>query len=126
MFSHIVLGCDDISVARSFYDALFAVSGCDETGIDGKGRLFYSKNNQRLVITKPINGQAASAANGGTVGLLMPSEAAVYRWYQVGVEQGGQGIEDAPGIREFNGTKKCLAYLRDPTGNKLCAYYPVD
>lgn len=126
MFSHVVLGCDDPEIARVFYDALFAVSGCDDQGVDPKGRLYYGKNNQRLVITKPINGKLTSPANGGTIGFLMASEEDVYRWHQAGVAHGGVTIEEPPGIREFNGGKKCLAYLRDPAGNKLCAYYPLD
>jgi hypothetical protein len=39
----------------------------------------------------------------------------------IGSENGGTSIEDAPGIREFEGMKMYLAYLRDPSGNKLCA-----
>ena len=39
---------------------------------------------------------------------------------------GGTAIEDPPGVREGNGMKLYLAYLRDPDGNKLCALHRLD
>ncbi|NCW38786.1 MAG: VOC family protein, partial [Betaproteobacteria bacterium] len=33
--------------------------------------------------------------------------------------------EDPPGYREGPAGKLYLAYLRDPTGNKICALYRV-
>lgn len=121
MFSHMVVGTDNIEQAKKFYDAIFAVTGCEDQGIDALGRLFYTKNNQRFIITKPINGQPATFANGGTIGFTMGSSGEVFRWYQLGIENGGSAAETPPHIRETDG--RCLAYLRDPTGNKLCAVY---
>ena len=37
------------------------------------------------------------------------------------VNSGGTTCEDPPGIREGMGMKLYLAYLRNPSGNKLCA-----
>lgn len=121
MFSHMVVGTDDIEQAKKFYDAIFAVIACEEQGIDAIGRPFYSKNNQRFIVTKPINGQPATFANGGTIGFAMPSSDAVFRWHQQGLENGGTSAESPPHIRETD--DRCVAYLRDPTGNKLCAFY---
>ena len=39
MFSHVMLGSDDIAVSQKFYDALLTVIGADAQGIDDKGRL---------------------------------------------------------------------------------------
>ncbi|GCC46926.1 hypothetical protein chiPu_0031293, partial [Chiloscyllium punctatum] len=40
-----------------------------------------------------------------------------------GVANGGKPIEDPPGVREGNGIKLYLAYLRDLDGNKICAMH---
>ena len=42
-------------------------------------------------------------------------------WHKAGIENGGTSIEEEPGIRDYGKFKMYLAYLRDPTGNKLCA-----
>ncbi len=41
MFSHMVVGTDDITQAKTFYDAIFAVIRCDDQGIDAIGRPYY-------------------------------------------------------------------------------------
>ena len=73
-------------------------------------------------VTKPIDGQPATAGNGSTVGFAMTPEQAD-AWHAAGVANGGTAIEDPPGVREGNGMKLYLAYLRDPSGNKICALY---
>lgn len=120
MFSHVVVGADNLEQAKTFYDAIFSVSGCDQQGYDRFNRPFYAKDHQRFIITRPINGQPASSANGGTIGLILPDAESVYRWHQQGVSHGGTSIETPPHIRADG---KCVAYLRDPSGNKLCAVY---
>ncbi|MDK2762255.1 MAG: VOC family protein, partial [Sphingopyxis sp.] len=45
--------------------------------------------------------------------------------HKAGVENGGTSIEDPPGIREGGFGAMYLAYLRDPSGNKLCALHRV-
>ena len=67
-------------------------------------------------ITKPIDGSAATNANGGTIGFQMKDAAQAEAWHKAGVANGGTSIEDPPGVRA-NGAY--LAYLRDPDGNKL-------
>lgn len=123
MFSHVMLGSDDIAVSKKFYDALFEVIGADQQGYDGKGRLYYHKGQQMFLVTLPINGEAATGANGGTIGWALPSEAAVDRWHAAGVAAGGTAIESPPGIRTLGERQLYLAYLRDPFGNKLCGLY---
>jgi len=120
MFSHIVVGSNDLERARKFYDATFATLGAAAGTIDAKGRLVYSKDGARLLITKPIDGNVATHANGGTIGLKMDSPETVKAWHDAGVANGGKSIENPPGIRESAAGKLYLAYLRDPDGNKLC------
>lgn len=119
MFTHVVVGSNDLERSRAFYDATFGAIGAGAGTIDAKGRLVYSKDGQRYLITKPIDGKAASFANGGTVGFKMDNPAMVQAWHDAGVANGGASIENPPGVRE--GTRRLfLAYLRDPDGNKLC------
>jgi catechol 2,3-dioxygenase-like lactoylglutathione lyase family enzyme len=120
MFSHVMLGADDIDAAKKFYDATFTAIGGKPGIVDAKGRLMYLHNGGILIITKPIDGNPACGANGGTVGFAMNPEQAD-SWWQAGQDNGGTAIEDPPGERE--GTGLYLAYLRDPTGNKLCALH---
>ena len=119
MYSHVVVGADDLQKAKKFYDAIFRYIGVDESGIDALDRPFYRKGTQRFIITLPINGQPASHANGGTIGFLLNSAEDVQAWHQAGIESGGESAESAPHLRKDG---KFVAYLRDPYGNKLCAY----
>jgi len=120
MFSHIVVGSNDLDRSRKFYDATFGALGATAGTIDAKGRLVYSKDGARFLITRPIDGREATHANGGTIGLKMDSPEMVKAWHDAGVANGGRSIENPPGIRESAAGKLFLAYLRDPDGNKLC------
>ncbi len=117
MFSHIMIGANDIDAAKTFYDATLAVVGAKPGVIDPKGRLVYQHNGAIFIITKPIDGNPACGANGGTIGFAMTAEQA-QAWWEAGVANGGTACEDPPGPRE--GSPYYLAYLRDPSGNKLC------
>ncbi len=124
MFSHMMVGSNDIARSKKFYDATFVAMGGKPGMQDPKGRLIYMHNGSMFLVTPPINGEPATHGNGCTVGFAMTPEQAD-AWHKVGVENGGEAIEDAPGIREGNGMKLYLAYLRDPDGNKLCALHRV-
>lgn len=122
MFSHVALGADDIEAARRFYDAALGVLGVPPGVVDAWGRLIYSHAGGRFLITRPLDGEPANGANGGTLGFVAASPEAVDAWHAAGAANGGTMIEDPPGIRHgTEGRKLYLAYLRDPAGNKLCA-----
>jgi catechol 2,3-dioxygenase-like lactoylglutathione lyase family enzyme len=120
MFSHVVVGSNDIDRSKKFYDALFEVDGFRDPE---KGRLAYRRDGAAFLITKPIDGQPACPANGGTVGFNFDSPEEVDSWHKRGVEAGGTSVEDPPGYREGGFGKLYLAYLRDPDGNKLCGLH---
>ena len=124
MFSHVMLGANSIEDSKVFYDAVLGALGYGPGFIDPKGRCFYMTPTGVFALSKPIDGQPATHGNGSTIGFAMTPELA-NAWHQAGVENGGEAIEDAPGIREGNGMKLYLAYLRDPDGNKLCALHRV-
>ncbi len=119
MFSHIMVGTNDIARSKTFYDALFG----KEAFQDEKGRLAYRKDGAAFLVSPPIDGQPASHANGGTIGFNFETAEDVDRWHSAGVAAGGSSIEDPPGYREGGFGKLYLAYLRDPDGNKLCGLY---
>src|SRR5260370_1449843 len=75
MFSHIMIGSNDIARSKKFYDALFTAMGAQPGTEDARGRLAYSHNGSRFMATKPIDGKPASQANGGTIGLVMKDAA---------------------------------------------------
>ena len=75
------------------------------------------------MITKPIDGEPATHANGGTIGFAVDGPEAADSWHKAGVANGGTAIEDPPGVRQGGAGTMYLAYLRDPDGNKLCALH---
>ncbi len=118
MFTHVMIGSNDLERARAFYDATFAALGGGPGEMDARGRLIYVHEGGRLTITKPIDGNPATSANGGTIGITAPSRDHVLAWHQAGTSHGGTAIESPPSERP-NGA--FVAYLRDPDGNKLTA-----
>ena len=110
--------------ARKFYDALLATLGIGP-GMANNQRYFYRSPTGTFAITTPLNGQAATHGNGGTFGFLAQSVEQVNAFHAAGVANGGTTCEDPPGFREGPAGKLYLAYLRDPTGNKICALYRV-
>ncbi len=123
MFSHMMVGSDDIARSKRFYDALFSSVGGKPGIEDSKGRLIYMKDGATFLVTKPIDGQPASHGNGSTIGFQVTGPEQAQAWHKAGVENGGQAIEEPPGVREGGGMTLYLAYLRDPDGNKLCALH---
>ena len=103
MFSHVMVGTNDLEKSKKFYDALFKSLGGREA-----------------IVTPPIDGEPACHANGGTIGFAVDSTEQADAWHKAGIEAGGKAIEDPPGWREGGGMKLYLAYLRDPDGNKIC------
>ena len=124
MFSHIMVGANDVQQAKVFYDAVLGALGHDPGVIDDKGRCFYRTKTGIFSISKPINGEPASHGNGSTVGFAAASPAAADAWHAAGLAHGGNTCEDPPGVRD-GATKLYLAYLRDPSGNKICALHRI-
>jgi catechol 2,3-dioxygenase-like lactoylglutathione lyase family enzyme len=123
VFSHMMVGSNDIDRSKKFYDALFAAMGGKPAIQDAKGRLIYMHNGSLFLVGKPIDGKPATGANGGTIGFAMASPAMADAWHAAGVASGGTAVEDPPGIRQGGAGAMYLAYLRDPDGNKLCALH---
>lgn len=122
MFSHVMVGVNDLEGSKRFYDALFATMGIGP-GVANKNRYFYRSAGGTFAISTPINGEPANHGNGSTIGFTAQSPEQADAWHAAGVAHGGTPCEDPPGFREGPGGKLYLAYLRDPDGNKLCALH---
>jgi catechol 2,3-dioxygenase-like lactoylglutathione lyase family enzyme len=122
MFSHIMVGTNDLDKAKSFYDAILGTLGVPPGNVD-RYRIFWRTKTGVFSATKPINGEPASFANGGTIGFAAASPEQVDTFHKAGLAHGGKTCENPPGIREGAGMKLYIAYLRDPDGNKVCALH---
>ena len=123
MFSHVMVGVNDLERSKKFYDALLGAIGV-APGVANNNRYFYRSPTGTFGITTPINGEPATFANGGTIGFAMQSPEQADAFHAAGVANGGTTCEDPPGWREASaGGKLYLAYLRDPDGNKICALH---
>ncbi len=122
MFSHVMVGSNDIERSKPFYEALFAAIGAKPGSQDEKG-VNYTHGGALFMVRQPLNGQAASTGNGSTIGFAIDSPEQVDAWHAAGVQAGGTSIEDPPGVRQGTFGPLYLAYLRDPDGNKLCGLH---
>ena len=124
MFTHVTVGANDLEASKRFYDAVLGVLGTPPGREDAKAdRIFYLSSHGMFGITRPIDGQAACHANGGTIGFAASSPEAVLAFAEAGVAAGGVAIEDPAGPRNTPFGVMHLAYLRDPSGNKICAVH---
>ena len=123
MFSHGMVGANDLAASKKFYDAVLDALGLPAGQADPRGRVFYRTKTGVFGITNPIDGESATHANGGTIGFACAGPEQVRAFHDAGVANGGKSIEDPPGWREDAGRRFYLAYLRDPSGNKICALH---
>ncbi len=122
MFSHVMVGVNDLEMSKRFYDALLGTLGI-APGLANKNRYFYRSAGGTFAISTPINGEPACHGNGSTIGFTAQSPEQAAAWHAAGVAHGGTTCEDPPGFREGPGGQLYLAYLRDPDGNKLCVLH---
>ena len=122
MFSHVMIGTNDLDRAKSFYDALLGTLDIPPAMVD-RHRIFYRTKTGTFSVSLPIDGKPATHANGGTVGFAAESAAQADAWHAAGIAHGGKTCEDPPGVREGAAGKLYIAYLRDPDGNKICALH---
>ena len=126
MFSHVMLGADDIEESRVFYDSIMQELG-GKNGIPNKlkgiTRYMYFHKKNIFIITEPLNGEKATHGNGSTLGFHADSTEIVDAWHRTGLDNGGTSIENPPGLRTQGQFSFYLAYLLDPSGNKICAMH---
>lgn len=127
MFNHIMIGSNDIERSKAFYNAVLGVLGAGEPFVNvsasGHTRLFYNHNGDTFSISQPINDQAATVANGSTIGFKCDSPEQVVELHDVAIAHGGTSIEDPPGPRTGPMGVMHLCYFTDPDGHKICGIH---
>ena len=118
IFTHIMVGTNDLERARKFYDGALGALGLKRLG-DYEKASMWGDTGPSFFVTRPANGLPAVYANGGTIGFAAPSRAAVDEFHKRALAAGGFD-EGAPGPRSYL-PNMYAAYVRDPDGNKLVA-----
>ncbi len=119
VFSHAMLGAKDLDASVKFYDAALALLGVKNLGPFGDTWMLYGKDKPAFIVVRPGNGEAPTS-NGVTIGFAAASPADVDAFHEAGLSAGGTD-EGAPGPRSHL-PGAYAGYLRDPGGNKICAY----
>jgi catechol 2,3-dioxygenase-like lactoylglutathione lyase family enzyme len=121
LITHMMIGSNDVARSKAFYDPVLGALGFG-LGTDAGNHVYYMHGDgPALGVGKPFNGEIATVGNGGTIGFPAQSNAAVDAFHAAGLAHGGTD-EGAPGPRAFGSGSSYGAYLRDPDGNKICAY----
>ncbi|MFN3856215.1 MAG: VOC family protein [Caulobacter sp.] len=127
MIGYVTIGALDSEASGRFYDAVFAAIGSNRK-TEGGGWIGYgpvsggdSIQDCHTAICPPFDGQAARPGNGIMVAYVADSAAAVDAAHAAGLANGGSD-EGAPGHRPPGTPGFYGAYLRDPTGNKICIF----
>lgn len=127
MFNHIMIGTNDIEKSKNFYEKVLGVLGVrspmENTTSSGHKRVFFIHDGNVLALSEPINGEAATCANGMTIGFRCNSPEQVKELHDVAVANGATSIEDPPGLRETSLGSAHLSYFRDLDGHKICGMH---
>ena len=123
MIGYAMVGASDLKRSTDFYDALLAPLGLEKVELDMVYTAYAPKiapGDIEFYVTKPFDQNAATAGNGNMVAFKVDQRRCVDLFHQIGLEN--QGLDEgAPGLRPADGTVY-YAYVRDPDGNKICAY----
>lgn len=121
MFTHVMVGANDPARSIAFYDAALGALGIQ--GRNMGDRAFYGSmgGSGAFGVGKPRDGEAATFANGGTIGFKAETPEQVDAFHAAGCANGG-ACEGEPGPRKGAPGDPYGAYLRDPDGNKICAF----
>ncbi len=124
MFGYITLGAKDFEAGLKFYDTVMAVLGQERQYADAESgwAAWGVPPAPQLMICKPFDGGPVSAGNGTMIGFSAASTETVDRFHAAALAAGGTD-EGGPGTRPHYSPEFYVAYVRDPSGNKLCAYH---
>jgi catechol 2,3-dioxygenase-like lactoylglutathione lyase family enzyme len=118
LIAYATQGVNDMRRAVAFYDAVLMPLGAIRESTDDAWTV-YGRAGERpkIVLCPPFNRQSATFGNGQMLALDGGSRAAVDAFHAAALAHGGAD-EGLPGEREG----AYAAYVRDPDGNKLCAF----
>jgi len=124
MLGYVTIGALDVEASGRFYDAVLGAIGEERKFADG-GWIGYGpkgQDSQYCYLCPPFDGKPARPANGLMLAFKAHNNAEVDAAHAAGMANGGSD-EGKPGYRPPEGTEFYGAYLRDPTGNKICVYF---
>lgn len=123
MLAYSVVGTNDLARALAFYDELLDSIGIHKLFDNPRGGRLYGNdpNGQLFAVFAPFDGQPATVGNGSMSGFSLPTREAVAAFHVKALSLGATD-EGAPGLRGPEAAGAYFAYVRDPDGNKLCAY----
>ncbi|MEW9855066.1 VOC family protein [Novosphingobium sp. M1R2S20] len=126
MLKSLRFGSNDVAKSRAFYDATFGALGVapSATPADYPLIMYNLPGGCRFLCGPARDGQPATHANGGTAIFEAPDEQAVRNWHAAGLANGGTSEGDPEPKPQARGAFG--AYLRDPDGNKLGAYFGLN
>jgi catechol 2,3-dioxygenase-like lactoylglutathione lyase family enzyme len=125
MFSHVMVGANDLSKMVVFYDAVLGALGLvrdDRRSLAHPAGVIWQHPDHRwpqFALRKPFNNEPANSGNGVQISFAAQSEEIVRTVWQIAVSQGGAD-EGSPGFRPQYSEDFYAAYCRDLEGNKLC------
>jgi catechol 2,3-dioxygenase-like lactoylglutathione lyase family enzyme len=123
MLGYVTIGALDTAASGKFYDAVFGAMGGERKFEDGGWIGFGPKGGEAhdVYVCPPHDKQPARAGNGIMIAFKANSIGEVKAAYEAGLKHGGKD-EGAPGPRPADSKTFFGAYLRDPTGNKICVF----
>jgi len=124
MIGYVTIGALDTEASGKFYDAVLGALGDERKFADG-GWIGYGpkgEDSHYAYVCPPFDKKPATFGNGSMLAFKGHSKAEVETAYAAGLANGGSD-EGKPGPRPADSTSFYGAYLRDPTGNKLCVFF---
>lgn len=125
MIGYVTIGSNDIARSAAFFDAAFKPLGYVRTfeggGWAGFGPGGDKESGLQIYLATPFNGEPATLGNGSMLAFKAPSREAVEAFHAAALAAGGKD-EGAPGVRGESDPAFYGAHVRDPDGNKFCAY----
>ncbi|HEY2444997.1 MAG TPA: VOC family protein [Rhizomicrobium sp.] len=123
MIGYVTIGALDVDTSGRFYDAVMGAIGNERKFTDG-GWIGYGRKDEdshTVYVCPPHDGKPATVGNGSMFAFVAHSKDEVRKAYDAGLSSGGKD-EGAPGPRPADSKDFYGAYLRDPTGNKICVF----
>ncbi len=121
--NYVMIGSNDVTKARSYYDAVVPQIGGKVIAEYMPHAVCYElRGGGTMWVATPFDKETATVGNGNMVGLLCESEAEVRDVHAAALANGGTNEGD-PGERPQYGPNFYGAYARDPDGNKMSFVY---
>ena len=123
MIAHVSLGVRDLEASKRFYDAVLAPLGyrCVRPARSGSG-YGYGRDSIALWVMAAEHPVPADEKSGLHFCFAAPSAAAVDAFHAAGLRAGGRD-NGAPGLRSIYAPDYYGAFITDPDGYRIEAYY---